>query len=128
MKKFTKNWYLLRHAGISEKDIEAKYKVWFERGAPDEFMEIMFVDAMLNEKDGGLKNRTAMFWVPASKTFEKLSSIGDRDFIKKEASAWTLGLLDSPTIVDLDAAFIGFLKKKNSRDDCANKKLFNSIF
>ncbi|MDA8646093.1 hypothetical protein N9L54_01555 [Porticoccaceae bacterium] len=116
MKKHSDNWWVLRHSGMSETQIEKAYRQTFKDVKVTKSMELQFVARMLGQETKGMNNLRALDWAPSIETINELSSMTSADRIKEEADMWSIGLLESPTIIDLDAAFIGFMRNKRQRE------------
>ena len=116
MERHSKNWWMLKHAGISEIEIKKSHNEWFQGGKPEEWIEELFVKELLKRKTGGWNNLRALDWLPADAVIAGLSKYGTAHVIEKEAKMWAIGLLDSPIIIDLDVAFAAYFEKKRERE------------
>ena len=116
MERLSKNWWILKHAGISEIEIKKSHNEWFQGVKPEGWMEEVFVKELLKSKTGGWNNLRALNWRPADTVIAALSKYGDADTIEEQAKMWAVGLIESPTSIDRDLAFIGYMEKKHKKE------------
>ena len=109
------NFFLLRHAGYTETQIEKRFADFKPTPGLEDMLEGLMIEMLITEaKAGQQKNEDIAGWHISSKSLKKLKDSGhEKQEVLRIAYEWKTELLLNPTvtIVDIDAAFLGYVKR-----------------
>jgi hypothetical protein len=109
------NFFLLRHAGYSETQIEQRFAEFKPIPELEDMLEGLMVEKLMTEaKNGQKQNEDIAGWKISAKCLNKLTDSGyAKQDVTRIAWEWKTEILLNPsvTIVDIDAAFLGYFKR-----------------